>query len=197
MRCQKIHYRGKAVRVDDSYDNVLCVYAAYEDEKLSDADKIDIAAYRLVKGQRLYLKALTDMWKAELVEKIMKECIILPEKPIVRHTSERSLDFWLDKEYIYSSFQKDYGIDLIKQQGKLPWKKFIALFQGLSDNTKIREIMKIRMLEMPAYNGRNGKEIREIQELKSYYALPVKGRGGQDGLNRLFAALEAQAVGNG
>lgn len=197
MRWQKIHYRGKVIRVDDSYDNILCIYAAYEDEKLSDADRIDIAVCRLVKGSRLYLRALSDLWKAELVKKIMKECIELPEKPMVRHTGGRSLDFWLDKEYIYSSFQKDYGIDLNRQQGKLSWRNFIALFQGLSDGTKIREVMKIRMMEIPAYNGRNAKEIQDIRELKSYYALPVKGGGGQDGLNRLFAALEAQAVGNG
>ena len=32
-------------------------------------------------------------------------------------------------------------------------------------------------------------------ELKAYYALPVEGGGGQNGLNALFSALEAQAEG--
>lgn len=194
---QKIHYKGRVIRVNDSYDNILCIYAAYEDDELSDADKVDIAAYRLVRGHRLYLRALSESWKAELIEQIMKTCIEIPERPVTRRTNARSMDFWLDKDYIYSSFQKDYGIDLIRQRGKLSWRKFIALFQGLSEGTKIRDVMKIRMMEIPAYNGHNSKEIRDIQELKSYYALPVKGGGGQDGLNRLFAALEAQAVRKG
>lgn len=79
----------------------------------------------------------------------------------------------------------------------MKWKEFIDLFQGLSEDTKIREVMRIRTMEIPAYNGRNGKEIQEISELKAYYMLPVKGGGGKQGLNRLFDILEAQAAGKG
>lgn len=57
--------------------------------------------------------------------------------------------------------------------------------------------MKIRSMEVPRYDGHNQKQIQEIQELKSYYALPVRGGGGQQGLDALFSALEAQAVRNG
>ena len=91
----------------------------------------------------------------------------------------------------------DYGIDLIDMQGKLPWKKFISLFQGLSERTKIREVMRIRNMEVPKFTGKNSKQIQEIQELKSYYALPVKGGGGQEGLDALFSTLERMAVQGG
>lgn len=53
--------------------------------------------------------------------------------------------------------------------------------------------MRIRNMEIPVYNGKNGKEIREIQELKSFYALPVRGGGGKNGLDALFFALEKMA----
>ena len=97
-------------------------------------------------------------------------------------------------EYIYASFLQDYGMDLVREQGKLHWKQFVALFQGLTSRTKIKEIMRIRVMDVPESNGHNQKEIQNIMELKSYYALPVEGGGGQSGLNALFAALEAEAM---
>lgn len=53
--------------------------------------------------------------------------------------------------------------------------------------------MQIRQMELPRYNGKNAKEIQEINELKSYYALPVQGGGGQSGLDLLFHTLEGMA----
>lgn len=198
MKKQNIfYYRRKRFVIDDSYNTILCLYRAYEEEALTDMEKIEIAAALLITNHTLYLYAMPNEWKAELIELILKEYVELPKKPPVRVHTEQSLDFWRDKEYILSSFQKDYGIDLIRQQGRLSWKKFIALFQGLSEDTKIREVMRIRTMEIPKYNGKNGKEIQELTELKSYYMLPVRGGGGKQGLNRLFDALEAQISGNG
>ena len=84
-------------------------------------------------------------------------------------------------------------MDLQEYQGRLHWKKFIALFQGLSEDTKIREVMKIRAMDIPEPNKWNWKQRKQIMELKSYYALPVQGGGGQQGLDRLFGSLEALA----
>ena len=103
------------------------------------------------------------------------------------------LDFEEDGEYIYASFMQDYGVDLIDMQGKLSWRKFIVLFDGLSEDTKIKRVMKIRSMELPAFTGKNQKQIQDILELKSYYALPVRGGGEQHGLDSLFSALEGMA----
>ena len=48
-------------------------------------------------------------------------------------------------------------------------------------------------MEVPPFNGKNARQIQEINELKSYYALPVKGGGGQSGLDLLFRTLEGMA----
>ena len=53
--------------------------------------------------------------------------------------------------------------------------------------------MRIRQMPVPEYNGKNSKEIQEINEMKSYYALPVEGGGGQSGLDLLFHTLEGMA----
>lgn len=178
--------------INAAFDIVLDVQRLYREE-LPDMVKLNQALkmFGIGKPEKIDLQT-----RADLLNDIYKNCINTKQRPPVKQQLP-VFDFEEDAEYIYASFMLDYGIDLIDAQGQLHWKKFIALFQGLSEQTKIREVMKIRSMEVPRYDGHNQKQIQEIQELKSYYALPVRGGGGQQGLDALFSALEAQAVRNG
>ena len=119
--------------------------------------------------------------------------IEVEKRPQIKKSPVPVLDFERDGDYIYASFMQAYRIDLIDEQGRLPWKKFLYLFNGLPVDTKIKQIMRIRQMPVPEYNGKNSKEIQEINEMKSYYALPVQGGGGQSGLDLLFHTLEGMA----
>lgn len=178
--------------INAAFDVVLDVQRLYREE-LPDVVKLNQALkmFGIGKPEKIELQI-----RADLLNDIYKNCINTKQRPPVKQQLP-VFDFEEDAEYIYASFMLDYGIDLIDVQGQLHWKKFIALFQGLSESTKIREVMKIRSMEVPRYDGHNQKQIQEIQELKSYYALPVRGGGGQQGLDALFTALESQAVRNG
>lgn len=178
--------------INAAFDVVLDVQRLYREE-LPDMIKLNQALkmFGVLKPEKITLQTRT-----ELLNDIYKNCVNTKQRLSVKQQLP-VFDFEEDAEYIYASFMLDYGIDLIDVQGQLHWKKFIALFQGLSESTKIREVMKIRSMEVPRYDGHNQKQIQEIQELKSYYALPVRGGGGQQGLDALFTALESQAVRNG
>lgn len=178
--------------VNPAFDIVLEVQRLYREDELTDYDKL-CQALRMFIRKRRNLNMLSITEKAELLDKIYKQCVNTRKRPPTRDRVQ-VLDFENDGEYIYASFMMDYGIDLIEEQGRLPWKKFIALFQGLSEGTKIQEVMRIRRMEIPEYNGHNSKDIQKIQEAKSYYALPVHGGGGQKGLDLLFSTLEGMAV---
>ena len=53
-------------------------------------------------------------------------------------------------------------------------------------------------MEVPKFTGKERKNrYRKYRDLKSYYALPVKGGGGQAGLDALFSTLERMAVKDG
>ena len=181
--------------INPAFDIVLEIQRLFAEEELTERDKVEQALSMLVvNGRRL--RTLGIKAKVDLLHEIYRQCINTRKHPPSRKNI-KVLDFEYDGGYIYSSFMLDYGIDLIDEQGRLPWKKFIALFQGLSENTKIREVMRIRSMDIPKPTGKNGKQIQEIMDLKSYYALPVKGGGGQAGLDALFAALEGMAVRSG
>lgn len=55
---------------------------------------------------------------------------------------EKIIDFVEDGEYILASFWKDYGINLLEVD--MHWHIFRALFLGLSDDSKIKQIMSMR-----------------------------------------------------
>lgn len=192
-RRNRIRFGGHYYRTRPAYDIVLAIQKLYKDPDLTELDKLEQALRMLVKNQ-MRVRRLSQTQKADLLTAIVKQQIELPPRPQVGK-QQKVVDFDLDGEYIYASFLQVYGIDLLEEQGRLQWKRFIALFQGLPDGTKIREIMKIRGMDIPSPTKQNQKERQNLMELKAYYALPVEGGGGQKGLNALFSALESQAKG--
>ena len=178
--------------INPAFDTVLEIQKLYLEDTLTDFEKIDQALWMLVKN-RWNLRLYTPAEKVKLMEEIGKRFIDVKKRPQIRKNPMPVLDFEEDGDYIYASFMQDYRIDLIKEQGSLPWKKFLYLFNGLSAETKIKQVMHIREMPLPKFNGKNARQIQEINELKSYYALPVRGGGGQDGLDLLFRTLEGMA----
>ncbi len=190
-----VEMNGKKYELDLAYDTVLNVKRMYKENLLTDEEILVQALFLFGISEKDVVKL---GWKEriELLEKIFKEKISGRPKPKVGK-QQVLYDFEYDGEYIYASFMKDYGIDLIDQQGILPWTRFIALFQGLSKNTKIKEIMRIRGMEIPPQTKTNGKEIRELMEAKMFYALPAEitnSNNGKMGIDALFSYLEREAI---
>ena len=183
--------KGKII-VNPAFDVVLEIQKLYLEDCLTDYGKIEQALYMLVRN-RWNIRLFNPAEKVELFEEICKKYIEVKKRPQIKKNPLPVLDFREDGEYIYASFMQDYHIDLIDEQGRLPWKKFLYLFNGLSSDTKIKQVMQIRSMDVPRYNGKNAKQIQQINELKSYYALQVRGGGGQDGLDLLFRTLEGMA----
>lgn len=188
---QIITNRGKII-VNPAFDIVLETQKLYLEESLTDYEKAEQALRMLVRN-RWNLRLYPPAEKVKLLEEIGKRYIETKKRPQIKKNPMPVLDFEEDGDYIYASFMQYYQMDLIDEQGRLPWKKFLYLFNGLSSDTKIKQVMQIRSMEVPQYNGKNAKQIQQISELKSYYALPVRGGGGQAGLDMLFRTLEGMA----
>lgn len=188
----RIYTKKCKIIVNPAFDAVLEVQKLYKEDILSDYEKANQALHMLVTND-WNLRLLNPMEKMDLLNEICRRFITVKKRPQTRRTAVPVLDFEEDGDYIYASFMQEYQIDLIDEQGRLPWKKFLFLFNGLSADTKIKQIMRIRDMELPEFNGKNSKQRQEIMELKSYYALPVKGGGGQSGLDLLFSTLEGMA----
>lgn len=164
---------GKTFTLEPTFDRVVRFLELCERNDLSGKDIIEIAYSWLVKTpQKADL-----LTKQAVIEKIKKEIINPPKRHILNSESPKKVvDYNLDAADIYASFMLDYKIDLIEEIGKMHWSKFIALFDGLSSDTPIKRIMRIRSEQMPPLNPNrsNLKYIQRLSELKALYALPEK-----------------------
>lgn len=181
-------FSGRKLRLNISFDTVLRVYDIFRDGFLLDHEKAQFALALLVKERKLPdLKAL-DLIFSEQIETFQRSR---------GKNNLRVVDFKQDAAFIYSSFLMDYGVDLTEQCGKLHWQKFIAMFQGLSERTKIREVMSIRAKPLPKPDKHNQEYIKNLIELKQYYALEIsqeeRERNFQEGLKHLAQSLLARA----
>lgn len=79
-------------------------------------------------------------------------------------SSDKLFDYLEDGEYIVASFMQAYHIDLTTCD--MHWHMFKALFQGLPDNTKIKQIMGIR-----GYRKDNKSYESKCLEAKSAWSL--------------------------
>lgn len=80
-----------------------------------------------------------------------------------------SYSFEQDAPYIYAAFMEVYKINLQRIPSKeLHWWEFVALFDSLPDDCKIRKIMYCRTCDT---SGMPRKEVQRINELRKIYEL--------------------------
>ncbi len=187
-----VEFIGRKYRVNTAYDTILLLQRLYREDILDAGEKI-AQALRMIVKSRFKVWLLTDVEKAELLETITKEKIQLPSRPQIG-PPRKLMDFEVDGEYIYASFRQAYGMDLVQERGKLSWRRFCELLDSLPEKTKLREVMRIRAMDVPDPTRYNQKERKNIMDLKAYYALPISGVGGQAGLDALFSTLESVAI---
>lgn len=174
---ESVEIDGKKYKLDLSFDNVLRLFDMLNDKELDDVTQIETGLYMLLGVELDYPIEK----KAEIFYKIFREAIgkdaeeeqqvDIEGNPLPHpKKEERIYSIKQDAEYIYASFYQDYGIDLFEMQGKLHWAKFKALLKGLSVNTKFKEVLEIRTMELPKGKGME-KQRERIRKLKQIYAL--------------------------
>lgn len=177
-------YKGRKYRLTLYFDRVIEARRLVSDVLFSKSDSIRAALFMLCKG----CEQLEDKECFELLIKIFEE-YIFDENGSSDGNSEPLFDFEQDAEYIFSSFYMDYGINLKKECGRLLWCDFIALFKGLSEKTKMHEVISIRARKIPVATKYNCEEIQSITELKKFYALKQKTSLRKNSFNSDLAGL--------
>lgn len=173
---------GKDYALDLSFDNVLRIYELKDDDEIDNYTKIEYMFEMLVIGGESLDLSIEQ--KSMIVEKIFDTFILVESKykdqQETQNAEESAKKIWdinKDAELIYASFLYDYNIDLFEQQGKLHWRKFIALLNGLSEDSPFMQVIRIRTMEIPKPNKYNAKERETIRKLKRLYALDQEPSG--------------------
>lgn len=191
----EIEINGKTYSLNLFFDTVLLFFDLMNDDSFFDYEKVEIAFQMFINSDEEF----DFETKYKVVEEITKRFIIGSENDDTDHSqssSEGKKYYCLkqDAEFIYASFMQEYGIDLIEQQGKLRWEKFKALLIGLRDNTKFKEVVGIRAMELPKGKGTE-KERRRIMKLKRIYALKQDQKDQEDKMQAMFDMLAGKTGG--
>ena len=183
-------FKDKKIELNLAYNRVLKFYKLMKDENASNQEKIKITLKLFVKNYD-EIASLSFNDKSEIIKIIHNDFVEIKSKK--SSNDKNILDFEKDFTFIYSSFMQDYQIDLYDHVDKLDWRKFIYLFVGLSDKTKIIQVMSIRAREMPKPTKYNSEEISQLYKLKAYYSLDDDADK-QNGLDSLFNIARGRAI---
>lgn len=169
-------FQGSEFPLDLSFDNVLVVMNALQDEDVLPEDKIDIVINRFI-GEIDF--SFDD--KLQVYDELICQFIHSEDKtpmeydlagnPLPKRKQTNPLSFYYDADLIFSGFMQAYGIDLEEEKGRLHWWKFRALLWGLPTNTRLKEIIEIRMRPYPTGKGTE-KEREELKKLKKQFSWP-------------------------
>lgn len=180
-------WHGVDIELNLAFDNVLVFLKMFGDESIPMERRMKLALTMLVVDKDI-LKPISehgrlldftfDMLRDKLNLRIRDEDK-LPVKDNSDSENEEELDepvpvydWEEDAGYIYSSFLFDYGIDLIEQQGKLTWDRFITLFHDLSEKSKMGQALYYRTCPIPKKEkGSDNEERKRIIKMKKYYML--------------------------
>ena len=86
----------------------------------------------------------------------------------ISHSDVIAYDYELDSDLIFAAFWGQYGIDLTTIED-LHWHKFLALFKGLNESTRMREVMQYR-----CYEKSSNKEKDIYEELRRAWEIERK-----------------------
>src|SRR5699024_505217 len=173
---ETVEINGVTYKIDLSFDNVLRLIDMLSDKELDDITQIELGLQML-----LDIELDCDIKeKEEIFYQIFKSTIgkaaeenqpvDIEGNPMPVKKKEKIYSLKQDAQYIYASFYQDYGIDLFEMQGKLHWDKFKALLGRLKGDTKFKEVLEIRTMDLPTGKG-SGKQRRQIKKLKEHYRL--------------------------
>ena len=183
-----VRYNGRTWRLTPSFDNVLKMYEAING--CTEREQLDLMLYYLLKSHRYPLDP-------NLLEVI---CETLFKKQKRNTKTEKCFDYIQDSALIYSAFWQSYGIDLNAERGKMHWWKFESLMQGLPNNTKLSEIISIRLKPIPKPTKYNQEERQELIRLKQEVALELSAeereKNLQKGLMKMAQFMMSMATKN-
>lgn len=172
----EIEIEGDTYNLNLAYDVVLRFFDLLADEEMTEQLKVSIAMTLLFgKGNE---PDISFRQKTEVIKAVIQNHILIEKPSIVfasldkQHEPEKEYYSLVeDADIIFASFFYDYKIDLFEQRGKLHWKKFKALLNGLSEKTKLSQVISIRKWKPGEHTS--PEEDKQMRELQKIYSLDV------------------------
>lgn len=183
----EVTVNGQSYRLDLSFDNVLYALKARRDEGMTMIDRCETFLRLVIKQD---MPPETD-W-VDVHNAIIDLITTAKQRPTRYDINgdpiepkgdgepiKTDYDFDFDASYIYAAFRQAYGIDLIKEQGRLHWLSFAALFDALPDDTAFVRIRHIRSTKLSDIKDKKQKDA--VRRQQHELALPDSDEDDEEG----------------
>ena len=81
----------------------------------------------------------------------------------------RTFDWDIDQRRVVADFQREYALDITDTNCKIHWWRFLALFEGLSEDSRTMTAIGYRAMDIPPKLPK--EEQLRLRRLKAHYAL--------------------------
>lgn len=172
----EVKLKSKTYSLNLCFDNVLLAFRALKDKEMTITDRLETYLNLLVNDDLPSVADWTALYDAIqnvlTVERTTAVKYDLNGDPIPtsNKSSEPDFDFDFDARYLFAAFMQAYKIDLIEQQGKLHWIKFVALLNALPEDTMFRQIRQIRSTDLSKIKDKDYR--KQIKRQQQAFALP-------------------------
>lgn len=143
----RVEFEGKTYPIDADFRNVL-----RSQDILANEDFLPFI--RVEKALRCFTGAPLPDDRKGLLDAIFR-AVLRDEK--LKSDGPASLSFSVDADRIIAAFWQAYGIDLTKE--RLHWWVFVALLANIPEDTRLMQVVNLRLRPVPAPNKHN-KELR-------------------------------------
>ena len=161
--------------VDLSFNRVLANMDLSQNSEISDVTKVRYYLMNYLRLSKEELKALNwnFLQQREVYLAITMKLFSQELEKTVNNQNKNDdksvYSFSEDADFIFSSFLKDYNINLIEQRNKMHWNEFKALFVSLSSDTKMSEVIRIRQWIKGEHD--TDEYCESMRKLQKIYAL--------------------------
>lgn len=171
---------GEEVAINYDFRNCLKIILAFEDENLTDYEKVIVAL------SLFYKEIPKNIISAE--EKMI-EFLNMGEKDKTSENEYRTYSLEKDAKYIYSGIQKTHNIDLNSEEDMHFWK-FMNLFMELDENCFFNQLVYLRKQKQKGKLTDYEKELYfslgDVVEIKE----KVLDKDSTEKLNKFYDLLE-------
>lgn len=187
-------YKDTTLHLNLSYDVVLRYMELLEDDDYTPIEKTGIAFEMFVANDD-EVQDIED--RLDCFQIILEEFLgfdLKGENDEVHDDDEGSnkklYDYTKDAGAIYASFLFDYNIDLMQERGRLHWLEFKMLFENLSNDSKMGQIIGYRGMKIPSVKEAGVKERNRIIKMKRLYRLEDETPGEKRVQNQLAGMFD-------
>lgn len=168
-----IEFEGQSYAVDMAFDTVLHVIDILSDPEEDEMFKVNLTICLMLDWDMEDLDSYSFEALWQLFESLMHRINLNgdDDESGEADSQQRVMDYTQDAEAIYASFFYAYKLDLFEQQGKLHYRKFIALLQHLHKDTAFKEIVGYRTMKVPSKKEASDDYIKHIKKMKRLYRL--------------------------